>query len=340
MRTRASLSWYFYPRPPRGGRRASLSVVDESFTFLSTPSARRATWGRYRLGLPVTDFYPRPPRGGRHFRRYRYGDPIGFLSTPSARRATIAPFTIPVLQIYFYPRPPRGGRPDSPVICGIINYISIHALREEGDHFVHHLHHHPADFYPRPPRGGRPIFARPAIMFVTFLSTPSARRATTYDVICQCFSQISIHALREEGDYEVYSSAAADMIFLSTPSARRATFAWARAAKKRERFLSTPSARRATSGRCPRLRQDRYFYPRPPRGGRQIRSGDYEVRPKFLSTPSARRATEVFNPEPPDEMDFYPRPPRGGRPGMTPKLHWTFDFYPRPPRGGRRSGWS
>ena len=53
LRTRASLSWYFYPRPPRGGRRASLSVVDESFTFLSTPSARRATWGRYRLGLPV-----------------------------------------------------------------------------------------------------------------------------------------------------------------------------------------------------------------------------------------------------------------------------------------------
>ena len=127
-------------------------------------------------------------------------------------------------------------------------------------------------------------------MFVTFLSTPSARRATTYDVICQCFSQISIHALREEGDYEVYSSAAADMIFLSTPSARRATFAWARAAKKRERFLSTPSARRATSGRCPRLRQDRYFYPRPPRGGRH----------------ASRRHRQ-------HRANFYPRPPRGGR---------------------------
>ena len=80
--------------------------------------------------------------------------------------------------------------------------------------------------------------------------------------------------------------------FLSTPSARRATFAWARAAKKRERFLSTPSARRATSGRCPRLRQDRYFYPRPPRGGR---------RPEPLPT---RRSGY-----------FYPRPPRGGRQG-------------------------
>ena len=194
----------------------------------------------------------------------------GFLSTPSARRATIAPFTIPVLQIYFYPRPPRGGRPDSPVICGIINYISIHALREEGDHFVHHLHHHPADFYPRPPRGGRP-------------------HMTSY-----------VNAFHK---------------FLSTPSARRATFAWARAAKKRERFLSTPSARRATSGRCPRLRQDRYFYPRPPRGGR---------RPEPLPT---RRSGY-----------FYPRPPRGGRHASRRHRQHRANFYPRPPRGGRQGG--
>ena len=58
-------------------------------------------------------------------------------------------------------------------------FISIHALREEGD---------PAspistrwmgsNFYPRPPRGGR--LARHLAVGVddTFLSTPSARRAT------------------------------------------------------------------------------------------------------------------------------------------------------------------
>ena len=261
----------------------------------------------------------------------------GFLSTPSARRATVAlcnrnigilisihalreegdtsAVTGTVIPSDFYPRPPRGGRLSHPSRFLFYRFISIHALREEGDHFVHHLHHHPADFYPRPPRGGRPIFARPAIMFVTFLSTPSAWRATTYDVICQCFSQISIHALSEQGDYEVYSSAAADMIFLSTPSARRATFAWARAAKKRERFLSTPSARRATSGRCPRLRQDRYFYPRPPRGGR---------RPEPLPT---RRSGY-----------FYPRPPRGGRHASRRHRQHRANFYPRPPRGGRQGG--
>ena len=55
----------------------------------------------------------------------------------------------------------------------------------------------------------------------------------------------------------------------------------------------------------------------------------------FLSTPSARRATRCHLQSGYRRHHFYPRPPRGGRPGMTPKLHWTFDFYPRPPRGGR-----
>ena len=56
-------------------------------------------------------------------------------------------------------------------------------------------------------------------------------------------------------------------------------------------FLSTPSARRATVGpqyqcRCNRL---------------------------FLSTPSARRATVYPSYQPRVTLNFYPRPPRGGR---------------------------
>ena len=34
---------YFYPRPPRGGRRNIHDCTSKSFQFLSTPSARRAT---------------------------------------------------------------------------------------------------------------------------------------------------------------------------------------------------------------------------------------------------------------------------------------------------------
>ena len=103
-------------------------------------------------------------------------------------------------------------------------------------------------------------------------------------------------------------------------------------------FLSTPSARRATRGQSCCLRRCRYFYPRPPRGGRP----GYDLHPGSTGY-------------------FYPRPPRGGRleagrasiyinkisihalreegdpscpsfPGRQPY------FYPRPPRGGRRDG--
>ena len=57
-------------------------------------------------------------------------------------------------------------------------YISIHALREEGDVFWEKFYRTLPYFYPRPPRGGRPdaldVEHRP--------------------------ERISIHALREEGD--------------------------------------------------------------------------------------------------------------------------------------------
>ena len=57
---------------------------------------------------------------------------------------------------------------------------------------------------------------------------------------------ISIHALREEGDAGVFSQIVDLGVFLSTPSARRATWASIRALVVPEPFLSTPSARRAT----------------------------------------------------------------------------------------------
>ena len=36
-------AWYFYPRPPRGGRPPPPGYQQPSYQFLSTPSARRAT---------------------------------------------------------------------------------------------------------------------------------------------------------------------------------------------------------------------------------------------------------------------------------------------------------
>ena len=59
-------------------------------------------------------------------------------------------------------------------------------------------------------------------------------------------NDISIHALREEGDCIPLRSVTAFAGFLSTPSARRATRATRSAGDTIWLFLSTPSARRAT----------------------------------------------------------------------------------------------
>ena len=221
-----------------------------------------------------------------------------FLSTPSARRAT--PHRLGVVQ----------GQP-----------ISIHALREEGD---------------------LELYGVPAAN-IRFLSTPSARRATIQAALLLCADEdfyprpprggrqpflahqrcgpnISIHALREEGDPPSRRRPCRRKRFLSTPSARRATCFPPRPRRWGE-FLSTPSARRATgrSAGCPRHTAD--FYPRPPRGGRRNKAPQFVNTKKFLSTPSARRATleEVRN-EQKGEY-FYPRPPRGGRPAGQHYLH-------------------
>ena len=103
------------------------------------------------------------------------------------------------------------------------------------------------------------------------------------------------------------------------------------------RFLSTPSARRATAKICMRFSLPTNFYPRPPRGGRPqvdtmcpvmvgflstpsarratgVRRSGKLTGKEFLSTPSARRATSLICPPSCARHDFYPRPPRGGRP--------------------------
>ena len=79
-----------------------------------------------------------------------------------------------------------------------------------------------------------------------FLSTPSVRRATPVNGFAmQEFYEISIHALREEGDPMVRRGSANATAFLSTPSVRRATTI-ADLLLMFGKFLSTPSARRAT----------------------------------------------------------------------------------------------
>ena len=168
----------------------------------------------------------------------------------------------------FYPRPPRGGRLHRRRVHIHQPEISIHALREEGD-----------------------LLDRwEEYSLETFLSTPSARRATTFagatagmtgisihalreegDVLSQgrflAEESISIHALREEGDSERMASAISGSVFLSTPSARRATRQ--RRPGRHQQAISIHALREEGDlDEHGGLRRSDDFYPRPPRGGR------------------------------------------------------------------------
>ena len=105
-----------------------------------------------------------------------------------------------------------------------------------------------------------------------FLSTPSARRATVDVLMVEQPADISIHALREEGDEQAISLQLQELLFLSTPSARRATLRTYLQGGSRLTFLSTPSARRATRLMWFSQSSSSDFYPRPPRGGRPVLS--------------------------------------------------------------------
>ncbi len=156
------LSWkfrrvYFYPRPPRGGRRLPFGALCVSVGFLPTPSARRAT--------PYVKTFLRRFWISTHALREEGDDwsnprlvlPSPFLPTPSARRATAK-----ILH--------HGGWEE----------ISTHALREEGDADVLVVRDsRQCGFLPTPSARRATGIKKGIIMGDPFLPTPSARRATS-----------------------------------------------------------------------------------------------------------------------------------------------------------------
>ena len=114
---------YFYPRPPGGGRPRRRTWLSAHCPFLSALPVKRyrrsisihalrveGDPALFRLPISFPNFYPRPPGGGRLFNHKQ----VAFLS-------------------HFYPRPPGGGRLPDLYIMQRGGWISIHALRVEGD---------------------------------------------------------------------------------------------------------------------------------------------------------------------------------------------------------------
>ena len=217
---------------------------------------------------PPADFYPRPPRGGRHkaYLRYCWMEIISIHALREEGDPMLRPK--PPRTRHFYPRPPRGGRHSVSHPVQVAMNISIHALREEGDR--QHGGRWPSgrDFYPRPPRGGRLAGSGVLVHLIQFLSTPSARRATNYLAGPIGDFLISIHALREEGDFSGVRTRRSEVYFYPRPPRGGRPLALRSPAPART-FLSTPSARRATLLAPGYLSTSSNFYPRPPRGGRR-----------------------------------------------------------------------
>ena len=174
--------------------------------------------------------------------------------------------------------------------------ISIHALRVEGDRGCRRSKTDKSSyFYPRPPGGGRRALADIIMDEMQFLSTPSGWRATMTRRPSKSQSDISIHALRVEGDSVTRAEWADAAQFLSTPSGWRATCGGDHAEMEGIIFLSTPSGWRATRSREQSGQTPDNFYPRPPGGGRPSLKRLYCFGVLFLSTPSGWRATVQFD---------------------------------------------
>ncbi len=263
----------------------------------------------------------------------KIGIPV-FLSTPSARRATL------------------------PIICwGGKIYISIHALREEGDvkidtdflpnlgisiHALREEGDAPAgrkrqrrpDFYPRPPRGGRPG-TRCAPQFPQNFYPRPPRGGRPQPVVGVTQVKFDFYPRPPRGGRpKLMDNSTPREQFLSTPSARRAT-GDIRIQDEFAKFLSTPSARRATGNLSKAHARCNTFLSTPSARRATVLVPEPFVPDKFLSTPSARRATDItYDGMIANFISIHALREEGDECSRSNSAKLSY-FYPRPPRGGR-----
>ena len=142
---------------------------------------------------------------------------VQFLSTPSARRATPVQPRRMVGRIFLSTPSARRATVSAARQANSFTYFYPRPPRG-GRRHRNRRWRCGSNFYPRPPRGGRPI---------------------EFQIGGESVN-ISIHALREEGDVQLGAFVLLDHLFLSTPSARRATFRAARFQQGEVHFYPHP----------------------------------------------------------------------------------------------------
>ena len=155
------------------GDRLDQTIDQQAEIFLSTPSARRATFLVHSSvpndAINISIHALREEGDAKVCRLcMRFGISIHALreegDTRHSRHSTS--------NTNFYPRPPRGGRLQNIMMRAEQIWISIHALREEGDRKKAKATEIEVDFYPRPPRGGRHSVSAPLLTLVDFYPRP------------------------------------------------------------------------------------------------------------------------------------------------------------------------
>ena len=125
----------FYPRPPRGGRLQDFTEAPHTLAISIHALREEGDRTERKANKRTAHFYPRPPRGGRPAAPYEFRPlPVRFLSTPSARRATAAALLGALADAIFLSTPSARRATINGHRFFKEATISIHALREEGDH--------------------------------------------------------------------------------------------------------------------------------------------------------------------------------------------------------------
>ena len=130
-------------------------MFQNAYTFLSTLSLRRATWGGQTYTKETNiSIHALLAESDASLRDIFSSVPV-FLSTLSLRRATTVTARIIDPTYDFYPRSPCGERHSDPVTDKAWALISIHALLAESDLRPCFSRSFLSNFYPRSPCGER-----------------------------------------------------------------------------------------------------------------------------------------------------------------------------------------
>ena len=258
--------------------------------FLSTPSARRATsqCNTSSNAMPIS-IHALREEGDICCQQHSAHRPISIHAL--REEGDVSAHRWQGIQEHFYPRPPRGGRLNTNIANGFAGVFLSTPSARRATCILSFLMLLYQIFLSTPSaRRATPASVGFAVAVFRFLSTPSARRATHNVDGAKRHRNISIHALREEGDSCILFEELLDLISIH-------------ALREEGDDLRHKGRARGSN-----------FYPRPPRGGRRRREVALNVCKKisihalreegdfpfcdfiilyfqFLSTPSARRAT-------------------------------------------------